>query len=172
MSSYKGDLSAFRDKGGKLITYQGTADGIVGSYNAMRYYEHVSASMNSEPAELDDFYRFFRISGMGHCTGGTGADSFGQSIAAVGSANASNVLLDLMTWVEDGIAPEVMTGTKYENEDPTQAVEYLRNHCRYPYRTTYIGGNPNETTSWDCQWIKDWKSYFPEELVDEGKHHG
>lgn len=119
--------------------------------------------MNAGPAELDDFFRLFRISGLGHCNFGTGADAFGQNEGALASANGTNILLALVDWVEEGIAPEVITGTRYENDDITEPVEYLRNHCRYPYRTTYIGGNPNLTTSWDCQWIDDWKSFFPEE---------
>jgi feruloyl esterase len=60
-----GDLSAFGNKGGKLLTYHGQEDAVVTSENSPCYYKHVSATMGLTSRDLDEFYRFFRISGMG-----------------------------------------------------------------------------------------------------------
>ena len=74
--------------------------------------------MNLRSSEMDDFYRFFRISGMGHCSGGVGAWQIGQT--ALGSANTTldaqhNVLLRMVDWVENGNGPETVTGVKFVN---------------------------------------------------------
>ncbi|KEF57259.1 feruloyl esterase, partial [Exophiala aquamarina CBS 119918] len=53
--------------GGKVLTYHGQADGVTNSFNSARYYELVAANMSLSPSALDEFYRFFRISGMVHC---------------------------------------------------------------------------------------------------------
>jgi feruloyl esterase len=50
-----------------LVTYHGQADYIISSDNSPRYYDHVSRTMGLPSSDLDEFYRFFRISGMGEC---------------------------------------------------------------------------------------------------------
>jgi len=74
--------------------------------------------MGLPSSSLDEFYRFFRISGMGHCSGGVGAWQIGQT--ALGAANTTlnaqnNVLLRMIDWVENGEAPVTLTGTKFIN---------------------------------------------------------
>jgi feruloyl esterase len=66
--------------------------------------------------EMDEFYRFFRIGGMGHCRGGEGAGVIGQG--AGGSREVgSNVLMRVVEWVEKGEegAPEWVGGVKFVN---------------------------------------------------------
>ena len=87
--------------------------------------------MNS--TQLDDFYRLFLIPGMGHCVNGAGSPDFGQDGSAVSTAEgASNVLDDIVNWVENGVAPDVVVGA---STDGTA----LRTHCRYPQRSVYNG---------------------------------
>ncbi|KAF5346128.1 hypothetical protein D9758_009917 [Tetrapyrgos nigripes] len=73
IATWNGNISSFRDRQGKLIAYHGQADGIITSANSERYYEHVSSTMGLDPSQLNEFWRFFRISGMEHCSGGVGA---------------------------------------------------------------------------------------------------
>ncbi|KAK7464265.1 hypothetical protein VKT23_006430 [Stygiomarasmius scandens] len=157
ISTWKGDISAFRDRQGKLLTYHGQADGLISSKNSERYYDRVSDIMGQESTQLDEFWRFFRISGMGHCSGGVGAWEIGQTLAGaggVGSLNLdpeSNVLMAMVRWVEEGVAPEKVLGTKYVNDTVAQGVEFARAHCRYPLRNTYDGvGDPTKKESWNC----------------------
>ncbi|WAO85354.1 Carboxylic ester hydrolase [Fusarium falciforme] len=109
-------LSPFRNRGGKVITYHGQMDSIITSGISETYYEHVSRSMQSSPKELDEFYRFFRIGGMNHCALGSGAWNFGQSGPTTYMDADHNVLAAIVRWVEQGIAPEALTGTKYIND--------------------------------------------------------
>ena len=118
IETWNGDLSAFQNKGGKILHYHGQADPIITSDNSPRYYNHVSNTMQLRSSELDEFYRFFRVSGMGHCSGGDGAWGIGQNAALVKGAEQTpqnNVLLRIVDWVENGNAPETVTGYKYVN---------------------------------------------------------
>lgn len=118
ISTWNGDLSAFKNKGGKLLHYHGQADPIITSANSPRFYDHVSNTMGLPPSELDEFYRFFRISGMSHCSGGVGAWEIGQTSAGaegVPLIPQDNVLLRMVDWVENGNAPTTVTGYKYIN---------------------------------------------------------
>lgn len=82
IQTWEGDLSAFKDRGGKVckfralkrvdtiltvnkVTYHGQADYIISSDNSPRYYNYVSQTMGLPSSDLDEFYRLFRISGMG-----------------------------------------------------------------------------------------------------------
>lgn len=56
--------------------------------------------------ELDEFYRFFRVSGMYHCETGQGAWKIGnQAVAAEGTPldSQNNVLLRMIDWVENSV---------------------------------------------------------------------
>lgn len=118
IETWKGDLSAYQSKGGKILHYHGNADSIITSTNSPRYYDHVSATMDAPSSELDEFYRFFVVSGMDHCAGGAGAWQIGQSAASAEGVKKDpqhNVLLRMIDWVENGNAPETVTGTKFVN---------------------------------------------------------
>ncbi|KAK3067695.1 tannase [Teratosphaeriaceae sp. CCFEE 6253] len=122
ISTWKGDLSAFQAQGGKILHYHGQADSIITSENSPRYYDHVSTTMGLPPKDLDAFYRFFRIGGMDHCAGGVGAWQIGQSGASTAGAELDaqhNVLLRMVEWVEQGQAPETVTGVKFVNVSST-----------------------------------------------------
>jgi feruloyl esterase len=163
-SAFNGDLSAFAGANKKLIMYHGMADPMTSGTNSQRYYQKVASTMGGLSNEaMDDFLRFFRISGMAHCgvggISGAGAWMFGQSGAA--SAASNNIVANLMDWVEQGNAPDVMTGTKFWYDTPADGIEFERSHCRYPYRTTFKGGDAASALTpdgWDCVYIDDWKN--------------
>lgn len=151
VETFDGDLSAFQESGGKVLTYHGLQDDLVTSDNSKRYYSHVSQTMELPPSELDSFYRFFPISGMSHCEDGDGASSIGTTNYKYPSSDPKdNVLMAMVRWVEEGVAPDVVRGTKFSDEDPTKD-EYRRNHCRWPKRNVYIGpGNYTDENAWEC----------------------
>lgn len=153
IQTWNGDLSAVQDKGSKILHYHGQEDYIITSFNSPRYYEHVSETMGLNYTQLDDFYRFFRISGMGHCSGGPGATFVGQNIASNATLNPEgNVLTAMIRWVEEGIAPDTVLGTAYVNETMSSGeIAFQRRHCRWPRRNVYTGsGDPTEPDSWEC----------------------
>ncbi|KAJ7062995.1 tannase and feruloyl esterase [Mycena belliarum] len=130
IATFDGDLSAFRDRGGKFLTYHGRVDPAIASGNAKRVYNLVARTLG--PASLDAFYRLFLVPGMDHCVGGPGAASFGQ-LGGTNAVNASthNILLALVDWVEGGVAPDTVTGTAPDGA--------TRVHCRYPQRSVWDG---------------------------------
>lgn len=152
IQTWKGDLSGMQKRGSKIIHYHGTADFIISSDNSPRYYEHVSSTMGLSPAKLDDFYRYFSISGTGHCGGGDGAHAIGQgSDEFNGLEPRQNVLMAIVDWVENGNAPETLIGTKFVNDTEALGVDFQRAHCKYPKRNQYKGqGDPKAIDSWEC----------------------
>ncbi|KAH0579445.1 hypothetical protein H2248_002309 [Termitomyces sp. 'cryptogamus'] len=136
ISTFDGNFSEFRDRGGKFLTYHGRRDELIPSGNSKRLYNLISRTLRMP--SLDSFYRLFLIPGMNHCTGGPGAGIFGQSTIAsnVVNASANNVLLAMVEWVEGGRAPDYVFGMSLEGEQ--------RIHCRYPQRSVWSG-------EWICQ---------------------
>ncbi|KAJ7305464.1 tannase and feruloyl esterase [Mycena albidolilacea] len=129
IATFDGDLSAFRNRGGKFLTYHGRRDPIISSTNSKRVYDLISHTL-SIPL-LDDFYRLFLIPGMGHCSGGLGPTSFGQSDGLnLVNDSAHNILLAMVDWVEGGIAPATIIGSD---------ANATRTHCRYPMRSVFNG---------------------------------
>ncbi|KAJ8092159.1 hypothetical protein PM082_023986 [Marasmius tenuissimus] len=147
IETFKGDLKAFDARGGKLLMYHGQADGLVTPTNSEVYYDHAE----EVSGDLDDYYRFFRVSGLSHCYGGPGAWLIGQGTGGPLDAD-KNILMAAVRWVEEGTAPETIEGVKYVDDDASKGVAFSRKHCRWPLRTTYDGhGDPNIPESWSCE---------------------
>lgn len=150
-------LAAFQQGGGKMVLYHGGQDNQISSFDTPRFYEALRTGMAYTTDDMDAFVRFFRIPGMFHCTSGPGAWVVGQSGAGAAAQGAfdrtHNVLAAVVAWVEQGVAPETLTGTKFVDDTPSLGVAFARSHCRWPFRNVYLGGglNPNETASWACQ---------------------
>ncbi|KAJ7330892.1 tannase and feruloyl esterase [Mycena albidolilacea] len=140
IATFNGDLSTFRNRGGKFLSYHGSRDPLLPATNSKRMYDLIAHTL-SFPL-LDDFYRLFLIPGMGHCGNGLGASAFGQGILGFGvngiamNASSHNILLALVDWVESGVAPPTIIGTAVDGS--------VRTHCRYPQRSVWDG------TVWIC----------------------
>ncbi|KAJ6492482.1 tannase and feruloyl esterase [Mycena vitilis] len=133
-ATFDGDLSQFRARGGKFISYHGRRDPLISSTNSKRVYDLISSSLSAPSPEMDAFYRLFLIPGMGHCVGGLGPTSFGQGIVpGTNAVNDSdhNILLALVDWVEGGVAPATIVGSDGNGTE--------RTHCRYPMRSVWDG---------------------------------
>ncbi|KAK6353948.1 Tannase and feruloyl esterase [Orbilia blumenaviensis] len=148
----KTDLTDAKNKGTRILMYHGLTDGLVTSENSYRYYEDVSRDMGLPSSQLDEFYRFFPISGLDHCYTGDGAWFVGGSVqyspaGALDIDPSDSVLMTMVKWVEQGIAPETLMGRKLIGG----TVQGARAHCKHPLKTTYKGvGDPNLPSSWDC----------------------
>ena len=46
-------------------------------------------------------------------------------------ARADNVLAALVGWVENGVAPDTIEGTKFVNDTVGLGAAFRRRHCRY-----------------------------------------
>ncbi|KAL5115232.1 hypothetical protein ACEQ8H_006906 [Pleosporales sp. CAS-2024a] len=145
-------LPEFEGRGGKLLIFHGRQDNQITSFNSDRLYERLRGDRTY--ADMDTWVRFFQISGMFHCSGGPGAWVLGQggNAAAAGIPFEAdrNVLKALVDWVELGVAPQYMEGTKFVNDSVALGVDFARQHCRYPLRNTYMGGDYKNAQSWRC----------------------
>lgn len=159
------DLAPFRAGGGKLLHYHGLADGLIATGSSIYFYNQVLANLTAQGVPVDDFYRFFLVPGMQHCTGSVGdaPNTFGgvdQSLllgeTVFGVPGFDDVrhdaLLALMAWVEQGEAPNSIIATKFENDTATGAVVRQRPLCTYPLQAKWNGtGDVDAAESWTCE---------------------
>ncbi|KAI5467637.1 tannase and feruloyl esterase [Mariannaea sp. PMI_226] len=153
INTWNGNLSEARNHGTKILHYHGLQDAKISSEISMMYYDHVARTMRLRTDAMDEFYRYFRISGMNHCQGGPGATFIGNYEYNVHNNDPeSNVLAAIVRWVEKGIAPESILGTAYmDGSKSSGKIAFQRRHCRYPLRNEYDGmGDPTGPDSWNC----------------------
>lgn len=139
------DLSAFRDRGGKMLTYHGLSDPLVPSQSSIDYYTR-TAHMLGGYAATQQFHRLFMVPGMGHCTGigsvnGTTGVSPRATPPLLKAGQMYNALVD---WVENGNAPTTITVTTADNT-------VSRPLCMYPKKLTYMSGGVNAAASYTCK---------------------
>ncbi|KAK1520289.1 tannase and feruloyl esterase [Colletotrichum costaricense] len=151
----KYDLSAFKNRGGKLIHLHGLADDTISSGASIYFYEEVYKAMQ---INLDDFYRMFLVPGLFHCTGSTAAPWYtgistigGATHGVPGSDDADhNGIYAIMRWVEEGIAPQKLVATKYHEDNVLRGIARQRPICPYPLKARYVTGEIDLADSWEC----------------------
>lgn len=126
------NLSAFKNRGGKLILWHGWSDPALSALGSVEYYAQVEAL----DAKVRDYFRMFLLPGVLHCGGGPGPDK----------VDWDSVLVD---WVEKGVAPEYVVAAKH---DEGGQVVMTRPLCPYPQRAIYTGkGSSDEAENFVCQ---------------------
>ncbi|WP_225823964.1 tannase/feruloyl esterase family alpha/beta hydrolase [Streptomyces naphthomycinicus] len=124
------DLSAFRDSGGKLLTYHGQTDQLIPTQGTVDYRRSVERKLGGSH-RVDDFYRLFLAPGTAHCALGGKVDD----------------LAALTAWVERGKAPRTLTASLTDAAGRTLD----RHLCRYPLVSRYTGqGDPADAGSFRC----------------------
>lgn len=129
------DLSSFKDRGGKMMMYQGGSDPAISANDILKWYNAMNTRMGSE---AQSFARMFMVPGMNHCSGGPATDSF-------------DMLPQLVNWVEKGVAPESVTA-KASNPGFFNVAARTRPLCPYPKQSRYSGtGDVNDASNFSCQ---------------------
>jgi len=129
------DLAAFRDHGGKAILWHGWADQLITPEGTIDYYKRVQPQMGGAK-KTSEFARLFMAPGVGHCAGGAGPQPYGQLDA-------------LVSWVEQGKAPETLTAAR---RDQSGAITRSRPLCQYPLVAKYKGtGSTDEAANFVCR---------------------
>jgi feruloyl esterase len=148
ISSVNPDLRAFKAHGGKMIQYAGWADAAIPPENGLNYYRAVTHEMG----DPQGFYRVFMVPGMAHCSGGAGPNAFGNGTVNGPVIDADHDLVKaLEQWVEQGVAPDRIIATHYNNNVPAQGVAFQRPVCPYPQRAEYVGkGDSNDAANFRC----------------------
>lgn len=125
------DLSAFRDRGGKVIIWHGWADQLITAQGAIDYYSRVQKQMGGAE-KTAQFARLFLAPGVAHCAGGVGPAPTGQLDA-------------LVSWVESGIAPETLTAVRPGPSPRTRPL------CQFPLVAKYTGnGSTDDAANFVC----------------------
>jgi hypothetical protein len=128
------DLSRFRDAGGKLVLWHGTADPLIFFRGSVDYHQRLTAAMGGAE-QTGRFARFFVAPGVGHCGGGQGAAP-------------TDPLGAVVRWVEHGQAPGKLTG---QRTDAAGSVVLTRPVCPYPLVARYSGrGATSEAKNFTC----------------------
>ncbi|KAI0869966.1 Tannase/feruloyl esterase [Hypoxylon argillaceum] len=158
------NLTAFRDRGGKMIMYHGAADGLVPMPGSNLYYDRVVDTMGGNVTATQEFFRYFMVPGMQHCWT-TAVDApwafGGPSQAAVlgndtwsvpGFQDAQHdILLALMDWVEKNVTVNQVVATTWNNPtNVSSGVLKQRPLCPYPQMARWDGGNLDDANSWSC----------------------
>ncbi len=134
------DMSALRNRGGKVIAYHGVSDPIFSVTDTEAWFKNLQ--------NASSMARFYRVSGMGHCSGGPATDQF-------------DMLTPLVNWVEKGTAPEAIVasargagnaGGVNADVPATWAANRTRPLCPYPKVARYSGsGSLEVAASFTCQ---------------------
>ena len=128
------DLSAFKQRGGRLLQYHGWNDQQIAAGNSINYYESVVARMGG-PEATAAFYRLFMVPGMAHCRGGEGATDQFDAVAA------------LEQWVERGTPPEKIVASSTKDGVAVRT----RPLCPYPMVAQWTGsGSTDDVKSFAC----------------------
>jgi feruloyl esterase len=128
------DLADYKNRGGKLIVWHGWSDQLITAEGTIDYYNRVTSRMDGAK-ETSEFLRLFLAPGVGHCGGGAGPAPSGQ-------------LESLMSWVEDGKAPETLQAVR---RDQSGAVTRSRPLCQYPLVAKYKGtGSTDDAANFVC----------------------
>ncbi|WP_045726601.1 tannase/feruloyl esterase family alpha/beta hydrolase [Xanthomonas sp. GPE 39] len=135
-------LTTLKSRGGKLLIYHGTGDGIFSFADTVDWYQRLTTA---DP-NAGSFARLFPVPGMGHCGGGPSTDQF-------------DALTPLIAWVEQGQAPTAITATARgagsgspNGEVPSNwSSQRSRPLCPYPQVAQYVAGNVESASSFTCQ---------------------
>ena len=128
------DLSAFRNRGGKIVMWQGFADQLIPSEDSIDYYDSVTNFLGGGYAQTQQWYRHFMAPGVAHCGGGVGPQP-------------QNLFPTVVNWVENAVAPDTLLATKSLPGGVTQS----RPLCPYPAMAKYIGsGDTNDAANFVC----------------------
>lgn len=127
------DLSAFKQRGGKLLLFHGWSDQNFSAETTVNYYKSVLQRMGSEG--IGGWARLFLAPGMGHCGGGEGPNAFDAVTA-------------LERWVENGRPPASIVASHRTDGK----VDRTRPLCPYPQVSRYTGtGSIDEAENFVCR---------------------
>ena len=126
------DLSAFKNRKGKLLLWHGWADAALNAHSTINYYERLKTADPQAP----DYARLFMMPGVQHCAGGSGPDSV-EWIEAISA------------WTEKGTAPDRVIATKRGTDGTAIRTRPL---CPHPQRAVYSGaGSTDDAANFVCK---------------------
>lgn len=133
------DLTAFKNRGGKLLTWHGLADELIMPQGTVNYYNSVVGKMGGLTA-VQSFYRLYLVPGAGH-----GDPNGTSNPAAAVPYFAPTQFYDALTaWVEKNSPPDALTLQTLAPPTKTRPI------CVYPKKITYTSGDAGAAASYTC----------------------
>jgi feruloyl esterase len=134
LDSVDPDLRKFTGRGGKLLMYEGWADGTIPTGLAINYYNNVLDKMGGIKNTRDSV-RLFMVPGMSHC--------------GIGEAHGEfDPIKVTEQWVESRKAPDTIKQTRVADGK----VVRTRILCQYPQVSTYKGaGSTDDAQNFTCR---------------------
>lgn len=138
------DMSALGRRGGKIMVYHGVSDPIFSVDDSEAWYKGLLLQSRGAAAA---YARFYRIPGMGHCSGGPATDQF-------------DALSKLVDWVERGAEPGQIVasargtgnaGGVNADVPADWSAGRTRPLCPYPLVARYRGGDMESAASFRCE---------------------
>ncbi len=128
------DLVQYLKRGGRIMVWHGSDDALLSHRDMIRSWADLTTAAG--PALSERSTRLYIAPGVGHCSGGPGADSI-------------DLLTPLMEWVEAGKTPATLTAAK--RDKPDAPPRFTRPLCRYPAYPRYTGkGDVNAAANFAC----------------------
>ncbi len=125
------DLTAFKDRGGRILMAHGVHDALVSNRATRDYLDRLQSTMGAD--SVAGFLRYYEIPGYGH------------AVSTVFNA-AWDSLTALENWVEQGVEPPPQIVA-----DSVGVPGRTRPLCRYPEWPKYSGaGDINVAGSYEC----------------------
>ena len=129
------DLSAFANRGGKIIIWQGWSDAGVSPYISLNYVHAVRSALGAD--EVDKFLALYMLPGVYHC-----------NLYGGPTTSREDFLTPVMAWVEDGAAPDRVVVEYSASKDGKTPVK-TRPAYPYPAEIAYSGsGDVNDAASY------------------------
>ena len=137
-------LNNLRDRGAKMIVFQGNADPVFSIDDTTAWYDALDTEYSGNAKR---FVRLFRVPGMNHSRGGPATDQF-------------DALAALVAWVENGQAPDSIVASARGagnaggvNADVPADWNPARTRplCPYPLKARYKSGDKEVASSFACE---------------------
>ncbi|TKA63484.1 hypothetical protein B0A55_09610 [Friedmanniomyces simplex] len=128
------DLSAFRNRSGKMIVTQGWSDPLNAATWPIEHLEQIEDFFNSD---VSDFFNLFMVPGGGHC---------GAAPSYPGVPATYHTVAALVDWVERGQKPEDLLST-----NPPDGSNTTRKLCAWPSTARFVGADVDDWNSYVCE---------------------
>ncbi len=132
------DLGAYKNRGGKILTWHSLADELIFPQGTVNYYHRV-ANQSGGMAGAQEFFRLYMVPGLGHGT----PNGTSNATAIVPNFTPTQMYGLLTDWVEKGVVPDsVVLQASAGGETRSMPV------CVYPKAITYVSGDPKLAASY------------------------
>ncbi|KAF3801263.1 putative feruloyl esterase B-2 [Colletotrichum gloeosporioides] len=136
------DLRRFRERGGKMLMWHGMADQTVMVLAARAFYERAKKLEESRGVEVEDYWRYFEVPGMNHCS------------PIYGGPYPWDAMERLQKWVEEGVPPQDLEARTVGEKDGRKVFgKEARRVCMFPKEGVWDGS--------------EWRCLLPGEKLDE-----